>query len=132
MINRSRLALLVVTVMLGCGSSSKQGDASPGSCGDQTCGPAQYCIHPCCGGAPPQCTPLPASGQCDPGTHAGCLAPGTCSASQCCQADPCTPPPPFCASQPQGECNAARSCVLACGWRRQSDRICAPAIRRAL
>ena len=107
-------AVAALALTLDCGSSAKHGDASPSGCDDQTCNTSQYCIHPCCGGAPPQCTPLPASGQCDPGTHAGCLAPGTCSAASCCQEDPCVPPPPYCADQPQGTC-VNRSCQLACG-----------------
>jgi hypothetical protein len=41
------------------------GDAAGAKCGDKTCAPTEYCLHPCCGGAdtgtpckpaPPYCT----------------------------------------------------------------------------
>ena len=109
------LAPLLLAVVLGCGSGSGNGDASSVACGSSNqCAGNQYCIHPCCGGAPAQCSPLPASGQCDPGTHSGCLPPGQCSAAQCCQEDPCTPADPYCAAQPQGNCTG-HDCAMICG-----------------
>ncbi len=48
---------------------------APGPCGSTTCGAGQFCVHPCCGGAPPPpgtppCTPPPA--HCAPAPEAGC------------------------------------------------------------
>jgi hypothetical protein len=65
----------------------------PIPCGTTTCGATSYCVHPCCGGAPPACVPKSDGGTCPAGTHpSSCIAPG----GEGCEADPCTPPPPYC------------------------------------
>ncbi len=86
----------------------------PFACGTETCTATEYCIHPCCGGAPPACEPKPDSGTCPPGSHDGCSQ-GCSSAGGCCEADPCTPPPPYCADQPVSGCQLqGHDCVLSC------------------
>jgi hypothetical protein len=106
----------------GTGSGGNTGTAGTGTapteCGTQTCSAAQYCVIPCCGGAPPQCTPKPSGGTCPPGTHAGCsFNTGQCAdPANCCQQDPCTPPPRFCSDQMPVGCSlvVGRSCTMAC------------------
>ena len=92
--------------------------AAPFACGSVTCGVSQYCVNPCCGGAPPQCIMKPDGGVCPVGTHAGCiLGGGQCSKfNDCCQYDPCTPPPPYCADQLPVGCGflEGRSCRMQC------------------
>jgi hypothetical protein len=68
--------------------------SGPYACGSITCGPGEYCVHPCCGGdAPLPCTPMPDSGMCPVGTHAEyCRS----LSAQGCVDDPCKPPPPYC------------------------------------
>lgn len=91
---------------------------APFACGSQTCGVNQFCVNPCCGGAAPQCLPLGKNGACLPGFHAA-----LCQGGQGCEADPCTPPPPFCvdsASDPRAQgCrqsdDKSRSLACACG-----------------
>ena len=90
----------------GAGGTTDAGDDAPPpadgpfACGTQTCGPTQYCIHPCCGGAPPACIEKPEGGSCPAGYHDGCSY-GGCAGVSCCEMDPCTPPPPYCADVPQ-------------------------------
>jgi hypothetical protein len=66
------------------------------ACG--TCAPGLVCVHPCCGGVPPQCLHRLDSGACPPGTQAGYCFGGSGE----CQLPPCTPPPPYCGAPPQG------------------------------
>ena len=68
-------------------------DGATFACGTETCGAAQYCLNPCCGGAPPQC--LPKSGACPVGFHDA-----ACGGQAGCEADPCTPPPARCIDDP--------------------------------
>jgi len=92
--------------------------AGPTECGSQTCSASQYCVIPCCGGAPPQCTPKPSGGVCPSGTHSGCsFNTGQCpDLVNCCQQDPCTPPPRYCSDQMPVGCAfvVGRSCMMAC------------------
>lgn len=90
---------------------------SPFACGSDTCSVTQYCIHPCCGGAPPPCMSMPEGGACPIGFHQGCSSPmGACSNPQnCCEMDPCTPPPAYCAdTPPQGCLLQGGDCFLLC------------------
>jgi hypothetical protein len=71
--------------------------ACPATCGDQTCDAGLVCVNPCCGGAPPECFEKPDDGVCPAGTHDGCTWwPGSADPEGC-EADPCTPDPPYCA-----------------------------------
>lgn len=58
-------------------------------CGTKTCTGSEICVQPCCGGAPPQCLPLPDGGTCPSGSVA-------CSAGRPGCYTPCVPPPAFC------------------------------------
>jgi hypothetical protein len=75
----------------------------PLACGSITCGAKQYCVQPCCGGAPAVCLPMPDSGVCPTGT-----SPGVCAGTgeKGCVGEPCTPPPPYCVDDP----NQANGC----------------------
>jgi hypothetical protein len=72
-------------------------DAGPFACGTSACGENEYCVHPCCGGIRPLCTPLLDDGGCAPGdtfdefcpTNGGTNGPG-------CDPAPCVPPAPYC------------------------------------
>jgi hypothetical protein len=111
----------------GGGSGGSGGDSGtdgpppadgPFACGSETCSPTQYCIHPCCGGAPPLCQDKPDGGGCPRGFHEGCsggVGVGSCTGPDCCEADPCQPPPPYCADSPESGCDPQqRDCVLLC------------------
>ncbi|HMR09653.1 MAG TPA: hypothetical protein PKA88_27940 [Polyangiaceae bacterium] len=107
----------------GGGTGGNSSDAAPDApppadgpfaCGSETCGATQYCIQPCCGGAPPQCIDKPEGGTCPSGFHDGCSF-GGCSGNDCCEADPCTPPPAYCADQPEPGCSLQdRFCSMQC------------------
>ncbi len=73
------------------------------ACGVTTCGASQICVHPCCGGAPPQCEAASDAGTCAFGP---CNVPG--SALPCSQR-PCSPPAPYCVTVPTS-CGGAASC----------------------
>lgn len=94
--------------------SAKDGstDAGPYGCGKEICQGNQFCIHPCCGGAPPQCLPLPADG----GTCPDGFEPANCPNGPGCQQKPCTPPPPYCAptKEPCGMTPNGRDVYCAC------------------
>jgi len=99
------------------GASAGAGGGGPLACGSQTCGPTQYCVKPCCGGAPPMCVMKPDGGTCPVGTHAGCSFPGSqCTTpAACCEYDPCTTPPPYCSdTMPVGCFTQGRTCQMAC------------------
>jgi hypothetical protein len=104
----------------GSSSGGSGGEASgPVACDAMTCGPAQYCVIPCCGGAPPACMPKPSAGSCPAGSHDGCtfnssLCPNR---TDCCEQDPCTPPPPYCSDKAPAGCSfeMGRTCRVACG-----------------
>ncbi|MEO6420770.1 MAG: hypothetical protein ABIP39_15265 [Polyangiaceae bacterium] len=73
-------------------------DASgPFACGKTICGADEYCVHPCCGGIRPLCTPLLDDGGCAPGetydnfcpSNGGSSGPG-------CDPGACTPAEPYC------------------------------------
>jgi hypothetical protein len=72
--------------------------AGPHPCGAKTCGAGEYCIHPCCGGAPRSCSPVLDGSSCPIGTHYESTC-GNLNGPGCLN-DPCTPPPPYCASKP--------------------------------
>jgi hypothetical protein len=105
----------------GSGGASGSGASSNGgelACGDSVCSEEQYCVFPCCGGAPPPCFPAPQSAMCPAGSHVGycfggvgCTAPNTC-----CQYDPCVPPPPYCSDTAPVGCitQEGRTCHLGC------------------
>jgi len=78
----------------------------PLACGSMTCGAAQYCVIPCCGGTAPACFPASSDGKCPAGSHSGCTTnPTACtSPASCCQQDDCTPPPPFCSDAVPAMC----------------------------
>ncbi len=114
------------------GSAAGSGGASAGTsgsgaggdengdlaCGASVCGPGQYCVFPCCGGAPPPCFPAPQGGMCPAGSHAGfCISGITCTPpATCCQFDPCVPPPPYCSDTAPVGCitQQGRTCHLGC------------------
>jgi hypothetical protein len=93
------------------GDASLSGDArdsgkpppadAPFACGTSTCRVDQYCVVPCCGGAPPQCNPIEDAGDagttCPIGFHLEyCPRLG----AQGCMEDPCKPQPPKCIDDP--------------------------------
>lgn len=93
-------------------ASSKDGavEAGPLACGKVICQGTDYCIHPCCGGAPPQCLPLPEDGgACPPG-----FAPANCPNGPGCQQNPCTPPPPYCSPKTDGCMANGREVTCVC------------------
>ena len=98
------------------GASAGSGGGGPLSCGSQTCGATQYCVNPCCGGNAPACMAKPDGGTCPAGTHQGCSNGVQCmNPSDCCQFDPCTPPPPYCSDKvPVGCLLEGRTCQLVC------------------
>jgi hypothetical protein len=49
-------------------SRTDAADASGALCNGATCAAGERCIHPCCGGAPPVCEPVPEAGTCPEGT----------------------------------------------------------------
>jgi len=103
-------------VSAGSGGASAGAGSGPLACGSQTCGVSQYCVNPCCGGAAPGCINKPDGGACPTGTHPGCtFGGGQCAGIDCCQFDPCTPPPPYCSDKvPVGCLLEGRSCSLTC------------------
>lgn len=84
------------------------------ACAAKTCSPGEYCVHPCCGGAPPSCDPLGPSGTCPYGSHMG-----TCNGQPGCVKDMCVPPPPYCA-----ETDACIGGPLPAGGKRSRDAYC--------
>ena len=69
-------------------------EAGPLACGKLICQDTEYCIHPCCGGAAPQCLPVLDGGGCPPGSSQGqCFGPNGLQLGCTTQ---CTPDPPFC------------------------------------
>lgn len=110
------LALTVWTAAACAEETSDDDDTTsqtsePVSCGTETCPGTQICEHPCCGGAPPMCIDMPASGVCPDGFHEGCQM-GTGE----CEQDPCTPPEPRCADSPSVGCELeGRHAYCSCG-----------------
>ncbi len=95
-------------------------DASgPLTCGSDVCGGGEYCIHPCCGGAPPPCIPFDDGGTCPAGYTPSNQCWGQQTGTSGCQPAPCTPPPPYCAPAPPSfGCDlqsGSRDCYEACG-----------------
>lgn len=78
---------------------------APFACGNQTCGINQYCVHPCCGGAGPQCLASLADGGCPAGAFPSNCTPqiGTYDGGPAC-AKTCTPPPARCEDNPEPGC----------------------------
>ena len=103
----------------GNAGSAGSGGGAPFSCGSQMCGSLQYCVNPCCGGNAPACIVKPDAGTCPVGTHAGCTTGIQCAIpNDCCQYDPCTPPPPYCSDTLPTGCllqGQRRSCSVTCG-----------------
>ena len=101
----------------GASGSGAGGDQSGDlACGASVCGKAQYCVFPCCGGAPPPCFQAPGGGDCPAGSHSGfCIGGFGCTPpATCCQMDPCTPPPPYCSDTAPVGCitQQGRTCHL--------------------
>lgn len=100
------------------GSSGAGGTGGELACGASVCGAGQYCVFPCCGGAPPPCFQAPESGECPVGSHVGSCIGGTgCTPpATCCQFDPCIPPPPYCSDTAPVGCitQQGRTCHLGC------------------
>ena len=100
------------------GAGAGAGGGGPLSCGSQTCGATQYCVEPCCGGNLPACVVKPDGGTCPAGTHQGCSNGVQCmNPSDCCQSDPCTPPPPYCRDVVPAGClldGGTRTCRVVC------------------
>ncbi|HEY2404574.1 MAG TPA: hypothetical protein VGI10_01155 [Polyangiaceae bacterium] len=99
------------------GSSAGAGGAQ--SCGDTPCGPAQYCVIPCCGGTAQPCFQAPDGGTCPAGSTTGCLSGPSylcLNPATCCQPAPCTPPPPYCSNTIPTGClmQQGRTCRLTC------------------
>ena len=90
----------------------------PTACGATACSAAQYCVIPCCGGVAPACFPIGDGGVCPSGSHSGCSAPTTNSCVTgftCCQANPCTPPAPYCSDALPVSCMlSGRTCRMMC------------------
>ena len=61
---------------------------------------SQVCVHPCCGGARPQCLPKPDAGPCPEGTREGCS-----SGEAGCETT-CTPDPPYCTETAPAGCDS--------------------------
>lgn len=83
-------------------------------CGEQSCGPAQVCVHPCCGGPAPGCTDVDGQGACANGqvpVPAEQCQFGGCTGQLCCPPVNCVPDPPFCAAATDLTC-AGTSCSL--------------------
>jgi len=84
---------VVAVVVFACGGQA------PFACGSTTCSSGDdICVHPCCGGAPPQCEAADDAGTCPQGTTVA--SPSGCenySATNKCLPAPCTPPAPYCA-----------------------------------
>ena len=112
------VVVLVALALVGSSCSSAEstpdndaGSADAGDCGGQLCSAGQYCVRPCCGGAPPLCDPLPDGGSCPAGT-----TPGTCDIGGLpgCQHGPCTPPPPYCSATIPTGCSLSGDGQVVC------------------
>jgi hypothetical protein len=94
----------------------------PFACGAATCSPTQYCVNPCCGGAPLSCDAQEDGGACPPGTT---YNPGACASFPGnrgpCAPPPCTPPSPYCVDSP----SQASGCFGMPGGGRQLACVCA-------
>jgi len=100
------------------GATVSNGGEGAITCGATTCGTAQYCVMPCCGGAALACFSVGDAGTCPSGSHSGCSGPSInqCAAgTNCCQYNPCTPPPPYCSdTRPVGCFATGRTCQMMC------------------
>ena len=97
-------------------------DSGSGSaiCGNRTCSAHQLCVHPCCGGTAPRCTPRPQSGVCPVGTDAvpTCIgSPGAGCRERTCASTPpyCIDRPAACAKHPDCACLPGVCAMGACG-----------------
>jgi hypothetical protein len=103
-----------------CGTGTcEPADAGTVACGTETCGPNQVCNEPCCGGAPPDCQPLPDGGGCPAGYGAVDWCSTDPTSGPACEELPCTPEPPKCFDIPAAcpseltcECLPKDSCVV--------------------
>ena len=93
----------LVLAVVACTVSGEDDDDPPrdasadsSACGTTACGAGEFCIVPCCGGAPPLCQPAGDGGVCPPGTAYtdSCISTGTPG----CEPGPCVPDPPYCSS----------------------------------
>jgi len=106
----------VARLGLACDADDASTDAPPDApppadgpfaCEGKTCGPNQFCIHPCCGGAAPLCVAMPEGGACPSGTQPTSCQPfgGPSSGGLNCQYGPCKPPPAYCADSIPSGCD---------------------------
>jgi len=86
----------VIVVVFACGGQESF------ACGSTTCSGDEVCLHPCCGGALPQCVATDDAGACPEGTSVASFnSCGNYSTTNQCLPPPCTPPAPYCA--PKGD-----------------------------
>lgn len=98
-------------------SADTSGSGGPHECGEQSCGPAQVCILPCCGGPAPGCSDVDARGACPDG---GMPVPadqcqfGGCTGQLCCPPVNCVADPPFCAAVTDLRCTDNNCSIGGC------------------
>src|SRR5205807_4987913 len=104
-------AILCIGVIAGaCGGTTAF------ACGTVTCSGDEICLHPCCGGAPPQCEAADDAGTCPQGTTETTSCSNYSATNKCLPA-PCTPPPPYCAPKAntcQGYLQDSENCFQGC------------------
>src|SRR5262245_51906247 len=76
------------------------GTGGSGLCGSRACTSSELCVHPSCGGAPPQCIALPDGGQCPTGWTYRAFCSASPTQGPGCEQPPCTPPAAFCTTRP--------------------------------
>jgi hypothetical protein len=91
------------------GTAGSGGTGGAGVCGARACTSSELCVHPSCGGAPPQCTALPDGGQCPTGWTYRAVCSTIPVPGPGCEEPPCTPPSPYCFTRPSS-CGATPTC----------------------
>jgi hypothetical protein len=122
----------------GGASGSGGGGGTGGSalCGARACTNGELCVHPSCGGAPPQCITLPDGGQCPNGWTYRAVCNRPPAPGPGCEEPPCTPPSPYCLTRP-ASCGATPTCSCvpanvcqgggACGFISNGEVLCVSA-----
>jgi hypothetical protein len=97
---------------LEASQSDGPSDRDSGTCGAQTCGPNQVCVHLTCGGGPLQCTFLNDAGGCPPGWRYAsvCALPPSGHAGPGCLPT-CVTPAPFCQDIPSSCAGPSLACT---------------------